>query len=371
MTEPAPLQQIERTYVRFRGRKLSYFSGCDYFRMASHPEVMAALASGVKRYGLNVAASRLTSGNHRVYGALERELTRFFGAQDALVVSTGYVANIVVAQALAGDFSHVLMDEKSHSSLRDAACFLECPVLQFAHRDVADLDRTVRRCGPGSKLLLLTDGMFAHDGSVAPLRQYLEILPGDALILVDDAHAAGVLGRHGRGSIEQAGISRRRVVQTITLSKAFGVYGGAILGPPSLRKRILARSRLFGGSTPLPLPLANAAIRAVQILARNQSFRRRLFANAEYVRNALRDCRFSFSEAPGPILALYPRGAREASNLRAALLTGGIFPPFIKYPGGPESGYFRFVLSSEHTRHQLGVLVEVLETRERRPPAIP
>src|SRR5512135_1316600 len=104
MTEPEPLQQVERTCVRFRQRKLSYFSGCDYFRLASHPRVIAALQAGVERYGLNVAASRLTTGNHVLYGELERELARFFSAESALVVSSGYMTNLVAAQALAGSF---------------------------------------------------------------------------------------------------------------------------------------------------------------------------------------------------------------------------------------------------------------------------
>src|SRR5512140_1862825 len=99
MIEPAPLQQIDRTYVRFRGRKLCYFSGCDYFRLASHPKVIAALQTGARRFGLNVAASRLTTGNHALYSELERRLVRFFRAPDALLTSSGYVTNLVVAQA--------------------------------------------------------------------------------------------------------------------------------------------------------------------------------------------------------------------------------------------------------------------------------
>ena len=104
MTEPEPLQQIDRTYVRYRQRKLSYFSGCDYFRLASHPRVMAALHTGVKKYGLNVAASRMTTGNHVLYRELETELADFFAAESALLVPSGYATNLVVAQALDGQF---------------------------------------------------------------------------------------------------------------------------------------------------------------------------------------------------------------------------------------------------------------------------
>ena len=360
MTEPEPLQQVNRTCVRFRNRTLAYFSGCDYFRLASHPKVIAALQVGVRKYGLNVAASRLTTGNHRLYSELEERLADFFKAETAILVSTGYLANLVVAQALAGNFSHALIDEKAHPSLSDAARFLDCPVLQFRYQDATEVARCVSRCGPGSKLILLTDGMFSHDGSAAPLPEYLKVLPSDALMLVDDAHGAGVLGKTGQGSIEHAGLGRRRIIQTITLSKAFGTYGGAILGTAALRRRILDRSRMFVGCTPLPLPLANAALQALKILKTDKGLRQRLDRNTTFLETGLRDAGFPLAEAPGPIVPLLPKSEAEVSTLKRALLAAGIFPPFIKYPGGPASGYFRFVISSEHSRDQLDRLLEVL-----------
>ncbi len=117
---PEPLQQIERTRVFWRGRKLAYFGGCDYFRLSSHPEVVSALKEGVDRFGLNVAASRFTTGNHELYERFEKELAAFFKVETATLVSNGYAANLALAQALAGDFSHALIDSHAHQSLRDA-----------------------------------------------------------------------------------------------------------------------------------------------------------------------------------------------------------------------------------------------------------
>ena len=369
MTEPEPLQQIDRTCVRFRRRKLAYFSGCDYFRLASHPRLIAALHNGVRKFGLNVAASRLTTGNHVLYRQLEAELARFFAAESATLVSSGYVTNLIAAQALAGNFSHALLDDDAHSSVSDATRLLDCPVLRFKSRDVDALAAAVRRCGPGSKLLLLTDGMFSGDGSAAPLAQYLEVLPKDALILVDDAHGAGVLGRTGKGAIEHAGVSRRRIIQTVTLSKSFGAYGGAILSTARFRQRILDRSHMFVGGTPLPLPLANAALEGVRLLKANPSLRRRLLNNATYVKTALREAGLPLPETPGPIVPVRPKRPAESARLRRALLAAGIYPPFIKYPGGPPNGYFRFVISSEHTRPQLDVLLQVLRRYAKTRPA--
>lgn len=362
MSEPEALQQTDRAYIRFRGRRLSYFAGCDYFRLASHPRITAAVAEGVRKYGLNVAASRLTTGNHALYGKLEGELARFFNAQDCLLVPNGYETNLVAAQALAGNFSHVLIDQQSHPSLADAARFLDCPVLQFKHRNALDLSITLSRCGPGARLLVLTDGLFPRDGSVAPLKDYLRVLPNDALLLVDDAHGAGVLGTTGKGTLEFCGVGRRRIIQTVTLSKAFGVYGGAILGTPALRRKILERSRIFFGSTPLPLPLVYAALQAVRIIrtCQGQEMRQRLRENACYLKAALKNAGILAEETPGPIIAIFPHSNRTAVRLKIALLAAGIYPPFIRYPGAPEGGYFRFALSSEHTQAQLDKLLAAL-----------
>lgn len=357
---PEPLQQIDRTYVRAGKRKLSYFAGCDYFRLASHPKVLRALNDGVKKYGLNVAASRMTTGNHELYGKLEKSLAQFFGSETALLVSNGYVTNIIVAQALAGNFSHVLIDEKAHPSLADAATFLGCPIVKFKNCDTEDLSRAISRIGKNTNPILLTDGMFSHDGSITPLRSYLKILPRDSVMLVDDAHGAGTLGKTGQGAVESEAVPRKRVIQTITLSKAFGVYGGAILCSRSLREKILAKSGMFVGSTPLPLPLANAALASLKILRSDKSLKRRLAENVSYVKTSSANAGLEICATPSPIIAVIPESNREANTLKARCLANGVFPSFIKYYGGPENGYFRFAISSEHTKKQLDDLLKAL-----------
>jgi 7-keto-8-aminopelargonate synthetase-like enzyme len=232
--------------------------------------------------------------------------------------------------------------------------------VQFKHRDLQSLQAAVARCGPHSKLILLTDGMFSNDGSAAPLAEYLRILPGDAMILLDDAHGAGVLGKTGQGAVEHSGVGRRRVIQTITLSKSFGVYGGAILCTRKLREKIISRSRMFIGSTPLPLPLVSAALQSVALFQSDKSLRRRLLANRDYVKTALSGADSS-SATPGPIVPIIPKDSRQVARLRLALMKAGIYPALTKYPGAPANGYFRFVISSEHTRRQLSALVAVLK----------
>jgi len=361
MKSPAPtLQQVDRTYVLYRDRKLIYFGGCDYFRLSSHPAVVTAIHSGLKKYGLSVAASRKTTGNHSLHEKLEARLAGFFGAPDAVLLSNGYATNLVLAQALAGKFSHALIDERAHGSLVDAAVFFDCPIIRFPYRDAAAVTRIVQRIGQQSRPVLLTDGMFSHDGELAPINAYLRVLPRDAAILLDDAHGAGTLGKTGKGTVEQPGVRSNRIIQTISLSKAFGVYGGAVLGQRSLCNRIRERSRLFGGNTPLPLPLVNAALRAVQIVKSDKSLRLRLERNLRYVKGELCRTGFAIADTPSPIISVVPRRARDVLRLSKSLLARQIYPSFIRYPGGAASGYFRFAISSEHSLEQLGNLVRVL-----------
>jgi 7-keto-8-aminopelargonate synthetase-like enzyme len=356
-----PLQQVERTCVIYgRRRKLAYFGGCDYFRLSTHPRVISAVSEGLVKYGLNVAASRFTTGNHRLYEVLEAKLAQFFEVEQALVTSSGYAANLVAAQALAGEFTHLLMDERAHASLVDATCFLQSPVLKFAHCEPAKLAGALQDLGHDARPLVVTDGLFAQDGALAPLPEYLGILPAGGSILVDDAHGAGVLGQKGRGTVEHLNAQSDRLFLTATLSKAFGTYGGVILGARDFIQKALRRSRLFPGNTPLPLPLVAAALAALDVLQTDQAMRARLRHNTACVKAALRSAGFPVVDNPSPIVSLVPQDAPGATQLSKRLLARGIYPCLIRYPGGPPQGSFRFALSSEHTPAQLEGLIEAL-----------
>jgi 8-amino-7-oxononanoate synthase len=360
MTEPESLQFTGDNEVRWHGRTLTYFSGCDYFRLARNSRVARALGAALAQNGLNVAASRRTTGNHAIYARLETELAAFFGAESALVFPDGYLAPCAAAQAVAGEFSHGFIDAFAHAALIDAARMLECPVKTFKHRDASGLARIVSQCGPNARPIVLTDGMFSHDGSVAPLTEYLKLLPPQGMILVDDAHGAGVLGATGRGSLEHARVSRKRIIQCATLSKAFGVYGGVVLASRALRGKILARSRAFTGTTPLPPPLAGAALAALNILRREPAHRKKLFENLFYLRAQLRRAGWEIPETPGPILRLPAMNPSAVRDLKKRLLEAAIYPPFVNYGAASADGFFRFVIASRHSRTQLDRLASVL-----------
>ena len=423
--------------VRLGRRRLFYFSGCDYFRLARDPRVARAAIASLKEHGLNTAASRRTTGNLAIYTQLETALARFFDAESATLLPDGYFAPIAVAQALRGEVTHAFIDEFTHAALQDAALLLQCPVKPFKHRDPADLARRLAKLNSHHRPIVLTDGLFGLDGAVAPLRDYLKVLapfcslgqsprktvkalslasglensrnelapgihesttckragaatvspsPGgegrgegelysnfgirgegvqssnhSPLLLVDDAHGAGILGKTGQGSLEHEGVSRRHIIQCATLSKAFGTYGGVVLSSKAFQKKILAQSRAFAGTTPLPPPLAGAAMEALKILQHEPARLERLAQNTAYLRRQLRAAGWPITDTPGPIVRLPGMTDLQTRKLKSKLLAAGIYPPFINY--GPASGpsLFRFVVSSEHTRTQLDQVIEVLK----------
>ena len=360
MSDPEVLELVDKTHVVWRGQRLVYFGGCDYLRLSWHPEVRAALELAARKRCISVAASRITTGNDPVYPRLEAELARFFRFESAVLAPAGYMAPLGVAQALAGRFTHVLVDEKAHGCLRDAALLTEARILTFHHNAPADLARRVRRLGRKARLMVLTDGLSALEGSVPPLRDYLEVLPGSGTLLVDDAHGVGVLGRTGRGVLEHFGVDDPRVVLTLTLSKAFGCQGGVVAGPGWLCDAIWKRSHVFASSTPLPLPLAAAARASLRIIRSGRAMRRQLETNVRCIGEAFVEKAPGSNERPGPMFTIAPQGHREQASLIRSLLAARIYPSLIRYANGPASCFFRFAVSSAHTKTQVACLRDVL-----------
>jgi 7-keto-8-aminopelargonate synthetase-like enzyme len=358
------MRQVDPIHVRFEKKTYVYFGGCDYLRMSWHPEIRRAVRDGLNRHGLNVAASRSTTGNHPLYRELEEKLAGFFGCEDAILVSNGYMASMAAGQGLAKRFGRVVMDAKAHACLRDAAGFLAAPVQECPHRQVPDLDTLRQGIEAGTSILAMTDGLYSQDGSVAPLPEWTETLGRHDWLLVDDAHGVGILGHKGRGALEWTGARHPRLLLTATLSKAFGVYGGMILGGARLLDHIRSHSRMLVGNTPLPLPLAEAALTSLRLM-RISRRRDRLTAHADYLKSDLREGGWkNLPDSPAPIVSGTPRSAAAARRVAQALRGAGIYPSLIHYPGAGREGYFRFALSSEHTREQLQELsVLLLEHR--------
>ncbi|MCI0622595.1 MAG: pyridoxal phosphate-dependent aminotransferase family protein, partial [Acidobacteria bacterium] len=361
LVEPPQLVQVSPTQVEYQGQLLRYFGGSDYFRFSWHPRIRRAVSQSLRELGLSVASSRMVTGNHPIYLRLESELAKFFRFPSAVLVSGGYSGPLVAAQALEGLVTHVLVDARAHGCLKDAAALLGMRPMSFQHDDPDALGAAIRRCGRQSRVAVFTDGLSAHEGTIAPLREYLEHLPENGLLLVDDAHGTGTLGRRGNGSLEHLRLRDSRIILATTLSKALGCYGGAVLGPRWLRERVLRQSRIYGSSTALPLPLAAASIVALEMIHQDgAALRARLCENARIVKEAFRDSHPDWLNRPGPMFAVAPATVAAQESLRRMLLGAGIYPALIRYASGPADRFFRFAISTAHTRAPLAALRDLL-----------
>lgn len=360
MSLPEAIQPDGATHVRYRGRRLIYFGGCDYYRLAHHPKLLKAHAQAAARDGLGTGASRMTTGNHPAHDKLETSLVKFFGSETATVVGDGYLANIALGQAANGRFDAAFIDEKAHMSLRDAAQFIGCPVVRYRHCNADDLARRVSRRRAAKRVLLMTDGVFGATGRGAPVGDLAKRLARSATLWIDDAHGAGVLGDRLRGTAEQCGLGGRRVIQSITFSKALGSFGGAILGPRWLRAALLDGNNVVTSSSSLPAGLAKATLASLELLRIRPALAKRLRRNTAFVKAKLLAAGLQIGDPAFPVFSLDCPGKKAAMALRHRLLATGIYPSCIRYPTRSEGAFYRFSISSEHTREQLEQLVAAL-----------
>jgi len=363
---PEAIQSDDATHVCYRGRRLIYFGGCDYYRLAHHPKLLKAHALAAARNGLGTGASRMTTGNHPGHEELEKSLMKFFGSETATVVADGYLANIALGQAAKGRFDMAFIDEKAHMSLRDAAQFLGCPVMRYRHCDTDDLAKSVSRRPAARRVLLMTDGVFGATGRIAPLGDLVKRLPRSSTLWIDDAHGAGVLGERLRGAAEQCGLSGWHMIQSVAFSKAIGSFGGAILGPRWLRAALLDGNHVVTGSSSLPAGLARATLTSLKLLRTRPALAKRLLRNTALVKERLADGGLPVSDSVFPVISLECPERKAAAALRRRLLANGIYPSCIRYPAGSDGTSYRFALSSEHTRDQLQRLVAVLMGKKSR-----
>ena len=353
------IQPDGATHVRWRGRRLVYFGGCDYYRLAQHPTLLKAHSRAAARDGLGTGASRMTTGNHPSHSELESALVKFFGSETATVVGNGYLANLALGQAAAGRFDAAFIDERAHMSLRDAAQFLGCPVVRYRHCDADDLTERVSRRRAAKRLVVMTDGVFGATGRIAPLAGLAKRLPRSATLWIDDAHGAGVLGDRLHGTAEHCGLANRRVIQSVVFSKALGSFGGAILGPRWLRSALFDGNHVVTGSSSLPSGLAKATLASLGLLRARPGLAKRLRRNTAFVKERLLAAGVPAGDTAFPVFSLECPG-KKAAALRRRLLATGIYPSCIRYSTGSDGAFYRFAISSEHARTQLELLVAAL-----------
>lgn len=355
------------------GRERDYFAGCSYLGLQNHPELIAAAAAALARYGLGTATSRGGYGEHPVYAAVEAAAARYFGAAAALYYVTAYLGNAILVQGLAGDYDHIFVDGAAHFSVRDAAQVAGLPVTTFGHLDPDDLAAQLRaRLRPRERPLVLSDGVFPISGEIAPAPAYAAALAGydGAILCLDDAHATGVLGATGRGTVEYwqgKGLTDfldrpgLRVVSAHTLSKALGCHGGVVAGDVGLIERCRSAAA-FGATSPSPLPVAAAAARALDLVAGPSPLRDRLWGNVARARAGLRGLGWDLPDTPVPILCLQARPGIDLAHIKAELFARDICVAHVtRYSSTPPGGALRVAIFATHTEAQIGRLLTEIE----------
>ncbi len=364
MSKGPQLSFPDRTRVMYEGRQYLFFGGNDYHRLSSHPEVVAACRKEAESGGLSCAGSRITTGNHPLFDALEKKIAGFLATDAVTLCSDGYLSNAVILEALAGDDQRVFLDSAAHVSVSGPTRSLfPGRVHAFRHADADDLARHVRaNLRHGERPLVLTDGVGSADGDLSPLGDYWDaVREKGGLLMVDDAHGTGTVGPRGKGSPVEAGLPAEAFIQTGTLSKALGTFGGFAAGPAWLAARILEKSHAYVGATPVPPPIAAAAIRSIEILQEHPEMISTLQARTASVRKRLNALGFSTGSSPAPIISVTHGDATKNDRLRAILLERGFYIPLIRdYPGTPPGGHFRLTLSSAHTDEDVERLLDAM-----------
>jgi 8-amino-7-oxononanoate synthase len=349
------------TRVQVAGRVLVNFCSNDYLGLAQHPKLVEAQCAAAREFGAGSGAAHLISGHSLLHQRLEAELAEFTGRERALLFSTGYMANLGVLSALATRGEVLLEDRLNHASLIDGAALSGARLVRYAHADAHAAAARVQDFPETS--LIASDGVFSMDGDLAPVRELAALArQQQAWLLIDDAHGLGVLGEHGGGVLELAGLSSADVPLLIgTLGKAFGSFGAFVAGDASLIDYLLQRARSYIYTTALP-PAVAAASSAALALIRSEGWRRtRLATLIERFRSGATRLGFTLAVSATPIQPLLVGGAAETLALSAALRAAGFWVAAIRPPTVPAgSARLRITLSAAHQEADIDALLAAL-----------
>jgi glycine C-acetyltransferase len=332
----------------------------NYLGLASHPAVVAAAGAALDRWGYGMASVRFICGTQAPHKELEAALAAFLGTDDAILYSSCWDANGGLFETVLGADDAVISDSLNHASIIDGIRLCKARLHRYRNDDMADLENELRNAREARFRLIVTDGVFSMDGIVANLPAICELADRyDALVMVDDSHATGVLGTHGRGTAEHHGVEGRIDIVTGTLGKALGGGSG---GYTAAREEIIdllrQRSRPYLFSNSLPPPMVAASLAALDLLATSTELRDRLAANTQWFRRAMTDAGFDVAPGAHPIVPVMVGDARVAAEMAERLLARGVYVIAFSYPVVPKgSARIRTQLSALHTQDDLAAAV--------------
>ncbi|WP_198083556.1 pyridoxal phosphate-dependent aminotransferase family protein [Variovorax sp. E3] len=343
------------------GRVLLSFGGSGYLGLGSEPGLIDAGCDALRTYGAHSQLARHYGFNLGANLEAEDQARRFFDVEGVMYFGAGYLFGLIALTGLAPRCDAIFIDEAAHYCLQDGASITGRPVHTFAHRDPEDLARTISRAlRPDERPLVATDGMFATFGSIAPLEDYDRVIaPYDGWLVVDESHAFGTLGTHGRGAVEAAGLRRDRVVAGGSMAKAFAAHGGLALGAADVIAQLWKTPAARGAALGCSAGAAMTAASLRHVRGHPQALTR-LRANARVLKVGLRALGLAVEENEGPIATFVHGDARNMQRIQAALMAQGIFIAYSTYVGAGVGGALRIAAFADHQPEHIERLLKTL-----------
>jgi glycine C-acetyltransferase len=360
------LEGEQRAVCVFDGREVINLASNNYLGLTTHKALRKAALEAVRKYGAGAGAVRTIAGTMRIHMELEEQIARFKNVEACVVFQSGFTANAGTVSAVLGKEDLIVSDELNHASIIDGCRLSKATIKVFKHRDTKDCERILQESvNWNGHTLLITDGVFSMDGDVAPLPELCELAQKyNCIMMVDDAHASGVLGRGGRGTVDHLGCHGRVHIQVGTLSKAIGAMGGYVCGSRDLIDFLYLRARPFLFSTSHPPATAAACQAAFTLLDSPEGERlvKRLWSNAKFFKRELKKRGFHFEGSETPIIPIQVGDTAKAFAFSQKLFDAGVFAPAVGYPTVAEGkARIRVIVSATHKREQLLRAAQTLE----------
>jgi glycine C-acetyltransferase len=351
------------------GKHVINIASNNYLGLTTHPKLRAAALDAIKKYGVGSGAVRTVAGTMRIHMQLEEKIAKFKNVEACVVFQSGFAANAGTVSAILGKDDFIISDELNHASIIDGARLSRAKIKVFRHKDAAHAEELLKEIKdePGHKLLI-TDGVFSMDGDIGPLPALCDVAEKyGAIMMVDDAHASGVLGQNGRGTVDHFNVHGRVDIQVGTLSKAIGALGGYVCGSKDLIDFLYHRARPFLFSTSHPPSVAATCIAAFDLLEEEPQLMDQLWANTRFFKRELGALGFNIGgqntpASETPITPIIIGDGKLTMDFSRELFKGGVFATGIAFPTVPEGkARIRTIMSATHTQDQLSRALEVLK----------
>ena len=338
------------------GKRVLNFCSNNYLGLANHPDIVAAAKKAADEMGVGPGAVRSIAGTMTLHVELEKRLAAFKGVEAAITFQSGFTANLATIPALVGKEDVIFSDKLNHASIIDGCRLSGGKIIAYEHNDPASLEEQIKaNLGQFRRALIVTDGVFSMDGDIAPLDKIYEVAQKyDILLMVDDAHGEGVLGKGGRGIVDHFGLHGKVDVEVGTMSKAFGVVGGVVAGNAVIIEWLRQRGRPFLFSSAVTVPDAAACLAAIDLLEDSTQLVDKLWSNAKYFKAEMKSLGFNTGVSETPITPVMLGEAKLAQQFSRELFEAGVFAMALGYPTVPQGkARIRVMISAAHSQGDL------------------